>query len=645
MLLERRALNTELPAMASMDTVELCELLASLGFPVDGVEEKDGQVILEVDVTANRGDALSQRGLARDLAAKLDAKLSPIPHAALPEGAALFPVRLEAEACPLYATAILELGTNTGTPAEVVSFLASMGSNAKQLPAVDASNELLHRYGHPTHAFDADRLGGALIVRWARVGERLVTLDGIERKLTPEDLLIADESGPIALAGVMGGDSTKVTAETKRVLLESAYFDPRVVRRMAHRLGLHSDASYRFGRGADPAMAKVARDLLAARLQAWAGAKLIGAWTAGTVPAFRKAIPLGSTALTRIAGERIDLREAAALLQRLGGSAEIRGETLEAVPPSWRHDLGIEEDLAEEVLRLRGFDRIGSALPPLEGSPHPLASSYLQARDIARRLAHAGFFQSVTLGFISPEADAAFAGAENPAEGRTLGNPLGQDYSVMRASLLPSLKATAELNLRQGAKEVKLFEIGPVYRSTPDAPIERPTLALVWAGALGGDDFLTKSRPVQAADLLGVARDLGARGTLEPIALAEGMLALELPLSALPEHAERIIPVFKLFSRFPVVERDLSLLVDLAQPYRNLEEAMASAASLAAGPTFQGLGCVDVFRHKSLPAGRQAWLMRLRFQAMDHTLTSEEVEGWVEAALAAAKALGAELRG
>jgi len=645
MLLERRALNAELPALAGLGTVELCEMLASLGFPVDGVEEKDGQTILEVDVTANRGDALSQRGLARDLAAKQGATLSAIPCVPLTEGSPLFPLRLEAEACPLYATAILELGANSGTPPEVVSFLASMGSNAKQMPAVDASNELLHRYGHPTHAFDADTLKGALIVRWAKAGERLVTLDGVERKLTPEDLLIADESGPIALAGVMGGHSTKVTAGTTRVLLESAYFDPRVVRRMAHRHGLHSDASYRFGRGVDPAMARVARDLFVARLQGWAGASLKGAWTAGEVPSSRNSIHLGSSTLARIAGEAIALPEAAALLGNLGCCVEVNAEGLEATPPSWRHDLTIEEDLAEEVLRLRGFERIGSALPPLEGSPHPLAHGYLQARDIARRLAHAGFYQTVTLGFISPEADAAFAGAENPAEGRTLGNPLGQDYSVMRASLLPSLKATAELNLRQGSKEVKLFEIGPSYRSTPEGPIEVPTLALVWAGSMGGDDYLSKSRPVQMADLLGVARDLGAQGALEPRELAEGMLALELPLSALPEHAERIIPVFKPFSRFPVVERDLSLLVDLAQPYRKLEEAMALAATAAAGQTFQGLGCVDVFRHKSLPAGRQAWLMRLRFQAMDHTLTSEEVEGWVQSALAAAKALGAELRG
>ncbi len=645
MLIERSALQAELPVIKALGTVELCELLATLGFPVDGVEERHGQTLLEVDVTANRGDALSHRGLARDLAARQDAVLMPIPRQALLEGAALFPVRLEAEACPLYSTAILELGGGTGTPPEVVSFLASMGSSAKQLPAVDASNELLHRYGHPTHAFDADRVKGALIVRWARDGERLVTLDGIERKLTADDLLIADEGGPIALAGVMGGDPTKVTAATRRVILESAYFDPRVVRRMAHRHGLHSDASYRFGRGVDPAMAVIARDLLVARLQAWAGATLMGAWTVGALPSSPKGIPLGSAALDRIAGESIALSDAAQLLTRLGCEVRVQPSSLEVIPPTWRHDLTLEEDLAEEVLRLRGYDRIPSALPPLEGSPHPLSPGHLQSRDLARRLAHAGFYQTVTLGFLSPEADAAFAGPDNPAAGRTLGNPLGQDYSVMRASLLASLKATAELNLRQGAKEVKLFEIAPVYQSGPEGPTERPVLALVWAGSLGGNDYLNRARPVQAADLLGVAQDLGAQGALEVRELGEGMLALEIPLALLPGHPERIIPRFKAFSRFPVVERDLSLLVDLDQSYRSLEAAMASAAAQVAGDAFQILGCVDVFRHKALPAGRQAWLMRLRFQAADRTLTSEEVDGWLERALEAAQALGAELRG
>lgn len=644
MLIERRALQAELPALTDLGTVDLCEMLAGLGFPVDGVEERNGQTILEVDVTANRGDALSHRGLARDLGAKIGANLAPMPGPDLKEGEVLFPVRLEAEACPLYATAILELGENRGTPAEVASFLASMGSNAKQLPAVDASNELLHRYGHPTHAFDADTLKGALIVRWAKAGETLVTLDGVERKLTAEDLLIADEGGPVALAGVMGGDTTKVTPGTRRVLLESAHFDPRIVRRMAHRHGLHTDASYRFGRGADPAMAQGARDLLAARLQAWTGATLKGVWTAGSIPAPKEPLTLGSAALERIAGESIALLEAAEWLGRLGCRVEVQGEALRVFPPTWRHDLGIEEDLAEEVIRLRGFERIGAALPPLEGSPFPLSPSYMQRRDLARRLAHAGFHQTVTLGFVSPEADAAFAEADNPAAGRTLGNPLGQEYSVMRASLLASLVTTAELNLRQGAKEVRLFEIAPIYRSTPQGPVEQLSVGLVWAGTLGGEDYLSRSRSVQAADLLGVAQDIGATGTLQVRELPGGLLALEIPLASLPPHAERIIPAFKPFSRFPEVERDLSLLVDLGQSYRNLEDAMATTARTAAGGVFQGLTCVDVFRHKSLPSGRQAWLMRLRFQAQNRTLTSEEVDGWVDAALGAARALGAELR-
>jgi phenylalanyl-tRNA synthetase beta chain len=285
MLIEIKALQQELPAMGSLAVKDLCELLASLGFPVDAVDISNGTTVLEVDVTANRGDVLSHRGLARDLAARLDTDLAPLPVKALVEGEPLLPVRLESKACPLYATAILELGQAQGTPVDIKEFLAHMGSTAKNLPPVDASNEILHRVGHPTHAFDADTIQGALIVRWAREGEKVVTLDGVERTLSALDLVIADEAGAIAMAGVMGGDGTKVTAATKRVLLESAYFDPRTVRATAHRHNLHTDASYRFARGADPAMAQVARDMLVQRLEAWAGARLVGAWTAGAVPA------------------------------------------------------------------------------------------------------------------------------------------------------------------------------------------------------------------------------------------------------------------------------------------------------------------------------------------------------------------------
>lgn len=639
MWIERNVLVQEIPAVAGMDTRQLCELLASLGFPVDGVAQREGTEALDVDITANRGDVMSHRGAAREVAAKLGQPLAAIPAAALPEGAPVVAVRLDSPACPIYSTAVLELGKGA-TPPEVQAFLAALEATAKKLPAVDASNELLHRYGHPTHAFDADRIRGAVVVRWAKAGERVVTLDGVTRSLTAQDLVIADESGPIALAGVMGGDSTKVTEATTRVLLESAYFDAKTVRAMARRHSLHTDASHRFGRGADRAMPKVARDLLVGRLQAWCGAKLVGAWTAGAEPQSPPPVTLAEGLLNRVAGEPVPLADAAKALRQLGCAVEAGADHLNVMAPSWRHDLSIAEDLAEEVLRLRGYERIPSVLPPLEGPPEPLSPLYLQRQRVSRRLAHLGFHQTVTYGFISPEADAAFADPANGPEGRTLANPLGQEYSVMRGSLLPSLRAAAEQNLRQGAREVRLFELAPTYVSGSKGPVEHYSLGVVWGGVQGGEDYLSPARAVVEADLGGVAQALGLE-SLPPVRpLGEGLFAFEVPVAALPQPAPRIIPAFRPFSRFPVVERDLSLLVDLGQSHAALAQAMKAGLPADA---LQDLRCVDVFRHKSLPEGRQAWLMRLRFQA-DRTLVGEEVDGWMASALAAAESLGAKLR-
>jgi len=505
---------------------------------------------------------------------------------------------------------------------------------------VDASNELLHRYGHPTHAFDADRIHGAVSIRWAKDGELLVTLDGVKRTMTKRDLVIADESGPIALAGVMGGDGTKVTETTRRVLLESAWFDPKTVRATARRHSLHTDASHRFGRGADPAMARVARDLLVARLVRWCGAKLTGGWTAGSTPAAGASVLLDEAMLTRVAGEPISMPNAADALKRLGCLIEVKKDHIKVIPPSWRHDLSLPEDLAEEVLRLRGYEHIPSLLPPLEGPPEPFSPAYLQRQRLSRRLAHLGFHQTVSYGFISPEADAVFAAPDNKAEGRSLANPLGQEFSVMRGSLLPSLLAAAEQNLRRGSREVRLFEVAPTFVSGPQGPSEHISLGLIWGGLLGGEDYLSPARPVCEADLSGIAKDLGWDRLPEIRSLGENLFGFELPISELPQAADRIIPAFRPFSRFPVVERDLSLLVDLDQSYQVLADTMKAALPVEA---LKDLRCVDVFRNKSLPEGRQAWLMRMRFQ-VDRTLVGEEIDGWVAAALAAAESLGARLR-
>ena len=276
----------------------------------------------------------------------------------------------------------------------------------------------------------------------------------------------------------------------------------------------------------------------------------------------------------------------------------------------------------------------------MEGPPEPLSPSYLQRQQASRRLAHLGFHQTVTYGFISPEVDAPFVASDNRPEGRSLANPLGQEFSVMRGSLLPSLQAAAEQNLRRGSREIRLFELAPTFASGPQGPSERISLGVVWGGILGGEDHLSPARAVCEADLRGIAEDLGVGHLQEVRSLGENLFGFEISASALPQTGDRIIPAFRPFSRFPAVERDLSLLVDMDQSYRTLAAAMRAALPQEA---LLDLRCVDVFRHKSLPEGRQAWLVRLRFQA-DRTLVGEEVDGWVTAALVAAESLGASLR-
>lgn len=657
MLIDLKTLCEELPALRGREVADVRDLLAGLGFPVDATEAVGDSWVLEVDITANRGDVQSLRGMARDIGARLDKELAPVGVTPLSEGAALRPIRLEAVACSHYATAVLDLPAGAGTPAEAKAFLARMGAGAKDLAAVDASNVLLHRYGHPTHAFDAETLQGEVSVRWAREGETLVTLDGVVRTLGGEDLVIADETGPVALAGVMGGEATKVTESTRTVLLESAWFNPRTVRAMARRHVLHTDASHRFGRGADPAMAVVARDLLVQRLQDWAGAALRVAWTVGDPRLSKTPIALTREVMQRIAGEDILLADAAAILRRLGCTVEGTPGTLKVLPPSWRHDLAIPEDLAEEVLRLRGYDRIPAVLPPMQGEPMPLSPEVRLRQRVCRRLAQTGFHQCVTLGFVAPDMDASVADPGNPPEGRTLVNPLGREYSVMRSSLLPSLLEVAARNFAQGAREVRLFEVAPVYRSTPRGPVEEPALALVWGGSRGGEDPLSPAVPLELEGQLrlqGVLRDLGVStavlarrpglwpGLGESEALSRAW-CVEVPLSAISLGEDRVIPTFAPFSRFPAMERDLSLLVDLDLGYDRLAEVVCAA--LADVKVLRDVRCVDVFRHKSLPEGRQAWLIRLKFQADDRTLRGEEVDGWIQSALGAALALGAELRG
>ena len=666
MLINLNTVLNELPALKDISVDKLCEDLAALGFPVDEVKACNGSTVLDIDVTPNRGDAQSHYGIARDLAAKLGMQLRSVPRPSVVEGEPALFVRLEAlGVAPVYSTAVLEVEpiNNDVVPETVKALLSSLNVSVKGLPAVDASNEILHLYGQPTHAFDADLVQGDISVRWARDGESLVTMDMVERRLTDKDLIIADSVGPISMAGLIGGNSTKVSATTRRLMLESAFFDPRTVRAMSYRHDLHTDASQRFGRGVDPEFAIVARDLLVCRLQDWAGARLQSAWTVGNVPLAANTIHMPWTLLDLVVGYRIDRFEVVYLLQLLGCIVYSYSDKLIVKTPSWRHDLNIAVDLVEEILRLKGYETIPLVIPQLHSAPVQFASDYIKRRSLTSRLASLGFFQTVTMSFVGSgeSCDSEKEETSNRSELRTLKNPLSENYSVMRESLLPDLVRVAKLNLERGVKEVRFFEIAPVFKTCCDKSIEEIwTLGIVWGGESGGNDPLSKVRDIGKVDgksfLIGILKSIGVTDASmlgfdnwQMFGYKDGFKKrlgwqFEIPIYLIPNKDDRVIPKFVPFSRLPIMERDLSLIVSLDQSYNTLRNAVVNAMNDVGAP-LHDLRCVDVFRHKSLPHGRQAWLFRLCFQAVDHTLTKEEVDSWMDLALATVKSFGAELRG
>ena len=616
-------LQKEIPGrVLSLDQVR--QYLPMLGFPIENIETHSGDTLLDIETTANRSDVLSMRGLARDLAAKLGTNLGSLPTATMPKGAAGFPIRLDSPLCSLYAAACVELGSSRYIPYDTTKFLELMGSSSKELASVDASNECLYRYGQPTHAFDLDTLQGPILVRGAQAGESFTGLDGLTRHLTPQDLVIADQAGPIALAGVIGGDRTKVTSRTRRLLIESALFDPVSVRTTAHRYNLHTEASNRFGRGVDPALVIPIRDLLAHTIAEWTQGQVGSAWEVGAVPKKTSMISMPLALLERMAGRRISPQDAIAHLEHLGASVVSEEGTLKVTPPSWRHDLTLAEDLVEEILRLEGYEYIESVVPSLEADPLPMPVEYMRRQRLSEQLAHMGFFQTLTLGFHSPSEETT---PESEHVGRRLSNPLGEDYSILRSSVLPALKNIALHNMRNGQTEVRLFEIAPVYQSQPSGPRAVVTLALVWGGHMGGEDALTPAQVITPLHLMGLTRTLGLVD-VRVINLGEGLLGFETPLPVSKTPSSPLIPPYVPFSRHPRVQRDLSLLVPQETTYGSVESALKKALPSAC----KHLRCVEVYQGKGIPEGQVAWLVRFQFQA-DRSLTTEEVDGWMKVAV------------
>ena len=656
------------------DARAIADALTSVGLAVDGVEERDGgDAVLDLDITTNRVDAMNAYGVARELSVFYRTALKP-PATGFAEKGAPAPeawtVEIEApDLCPRFCGRVLDVRVGP-SPDWLRARLEAVGVRPIN-NVVDLTNYVMMELGHPSHAFDLAKIpGGRLEVRWARAGEKVATLDGQTRELRPGMGVIAGAEGPLSLAGIMGGASSEVSGATRTVALEAAYWDPLSIRRAAKALGMHTEASHRFERGADPE----APPLALARIAHLA--EKIGAGTTrpGLVDRHPRKLPRRTVAFrparaSALLGAPVPAADDRRILGGLGfGVGQPESDALQVEVPTWRGDVSREADLVEEVGRHMGLQRIPSTIPPAGGA-EGLRPAQRRDRAIREVLAGAGLTEVITYSFV-PAAGPA-------AHGPALANPLSEDQKVLRGSLVwPGLLATLRTNLRQSRADVRIFETGRVF--APDGGETERVGILVTGAAAPLHPSEPKPRAADFADLKGLLELLAARlglgaveieragapellhagqggtvlvggrrvgyaGALDPARAAEWeargvVLVAEIDTAALPE-AERVR--VRALPRHPAVERDVSVLCDAQTPAAEVEAVIRSAA----GPRLRSAAVTARFDRPPVPAGRVSLTFRLVFQEPERTLTGEEVQSAMDAVSSALRARGFEIRG
>jgi phenylalanyl-tRNA synthetase beta chain len=694
-------LRAYLPGLP-VDDAKLAEDLTLRGIAVDGIYslgEGNGSYF-EMDITTNRVDAMNHYGVAREAAAIYGLALPALEFALPAARQAAKPVSVQidaTDACGRYSARILRdisicASRDWFAGAEVATYFKLLEQKLIS-NAVDASNYAWLSIGQPTHAFDYDKVEGGIIVRRAKQGEKLKTLDGVERALDPEDLIIADHVKPLALAGVMGGWGSMITAQTKNVLVESAWFEPMAVRRTARRHGLHTDASHRYERGADFNAALTGSDLVASILLA-AGGWIDGDIVDVRVPAQeartakRQPIEQKLSEVHRILGatvgeEGISAATVEGVLSALGCklAAGADGASWLVTLPSWRLDLEREIDLTGEVARVFGYDRFDNTLPAFGGGVHELPWSGKES-EIRRTLRAAGFHEAISSTFCS----AAEAALTAPQPGLTvpLGNPLSEEAGMMRPSLVPGMLTMIAGNLHRDVSDVRLFELGTVFSGTTEKVEERPSLAFGAVGNVPEQSALHPARLIDFYDVKGVVEQVLARfqsrsvyfdrfpaeagitpewlhpyraarvavdgetvgwfGQLHPREAAahklkEPVLVGELYLDRLYKLPLRE-PAAKEISRFQPVRRDFSLILDESIAWETIDYAVAALQI----PELVEWRAGEVFRDAKRGASEYSLLLRVTFQAPDRTLRDEELQSFQERVVEAVGKVGARLR-
>jgi phenylalanyl-tRNA synthetase beta chain len=645
--------------------------------------------VLDIAVTPDRGYCLSVRGVAREAATAfglelVDPGLAPTPEPA-PDGAV---VRVEApDGCDRYVTRVVRgLDPAATSPVWLQRRLALAGMRPISF-AVDVTNHVMLELGQPLHAFDLEELSGDVVVRRATPGERLTTLDGQDRALDPEDLLITDDRGPIALAGVMGGGPTEVTGTTTALLIESAHFAPRSIARTARRHRLPSEASRRYERGVDPALGPAAAEA-AVRLLVELGGATAGPVTDVDLRPPLPVLHLPTREPERLAGRPYAVEVVRRRLAEVGCAVGGGPDVLEVRPPSWRPDLTGPADLVEEVVRLEGYDTVPVVLPTAPAGRGLTIEQRLR-RTASRSLASAGLVEVVLPPFVSDEALAALGSGMTAPH---LHNPLSAEESLLRPTLLPGLLQAVTRNVSRGLPDVALFETGLVFvgqgRSVPAPGVDGPPtpeqraaldaalpeqprhLGLALAGAPASWDAAVGAlvdvghalglqlsprraeggpyHPGRTAELLVDGRRIGLAGELHPRVVARlglpprtcvGEANLDVLVAAAAGRGLQPAPVV---SHFPPASVDVALVVEDAVPAADVEQALRDGA----GELLESVRLFDVFRGPQVGQGRRSLAFALRLRAGDRTLTDVEVLAARDAAVAeAGRRVGAALRG
>ncbi len=646
--------------MEESEALERLPADAPVGTSIRDYMGLDDQVI-EVDLTPNRGDCLSLAGVAREVGVINQSSVQAVEFESVNvESEHTFPVAVENSAgCPRYLGRVIEgINPQAETPLWMQERLRRGGIRSLG-PLVDVTNYVLLELGQPMHAFDLAQLSGGINVRNANAGETLVLLDGKELELSEETLLICDQQGPVALAGIMGGEKSGVQDNTTDLFLECAFFAPLTIAGKARSYGLHTDASHRYERGVDPQLQHRAMERATQLLVDIVGGK------AGPVEEVcsevdlpqQQTITLREERLQRMLGLSLERDWVTQTLQGLGMVVEETAEGWQAAAPSWRFDLAIEADLIEEVGRIYGYDQLPSTHPQLSAEIRKNPEEITPLQQIRQTLVDQGYHEVITYSFVDPKLQAVMD-AEHQA--LALANPISSDLSVMRTSLWPGLIQSLEFNSKRQQSQVRLFETGLRFVPAADAEgglkQERMIAGLLygdsspeqWGVTSGSVDFFDIKgdleklleqveglrfvaethvvlHPGKSARVYAGEVALGWVGAIHPaiagqLGLSKNIYLFELDLEQIQQ---RVIPQFNPLSKFPMIRRDLAILLD---EQISAQAVLDTVAQSVDGALLRDLRLFDLYQGEHLNAGEKSLAFGLFLQHDERTLTDDEVE-------------------